>query len=115
MILHRMISPDIEIGIRSGEQASQALRFRGSCYNLVAHQVFEDKLSFQFEDQIFLDICVGYKNSFNFKLRTPSEIHIGQIPPIIVNSYKPLSMSSSGDLDKIYDFIRIHANSYKQK
>ena len=102
LLISRTLSPNIEIGIRSGCGYSiQTLRFQGVCYDFVGYQIFKDRLLYQFADQVFLEIGRGHMNIINYTLKTSSETHIGQISDTIVKTFRPMNMNSK-ELDTIH-------------
>lgn len=97
-IIERMITPDIYIGIQAG--GNQSLRYNSVYYKLISCQEYDNKIIYEFENQVFLEFSKGYDEVIQYTLTTPNEIHIGQITEIIRKTYKDINMDSK-ELDKI--------------
>jgi hypothetical protein len=99
-LIERIITPEITIGIISGPNHYQALKWKGEYFNLEAIQEYDEKIIFQFEGQHFLEIARGFEDIIHYTLTTPSEKKIGQISDTVRKFYKKIGMNSD-ELDKI--------------
>lgn len=99
-LVERMITPEIIIGIISGPNQAQALKWKGEYFILEACQEYDDKIVFQFEGQHFLEISRGFGGILHYTLTSPTEKKIGQISDTVRKFYKKIDMNSD-ELDKI--------------
>jgi hypothetical protein len=99
LIIQRMITPDIYIGIKSTE-GKQALKLKNEYYLLEGYQEYPEKIIFQFEGQHFLEFTRGLGDNIHYTLTSPNEKQIGQVNDTIRKFYKKISMNSD-ELDKI--------------
>ena len=102
----------IGIGIKKPDQTQislQAIRvgdYTNKYYRLLQFTENENRLKYDFEDDVTLtlikdqnDIILGFTNLKEDKFITT------KVDPIIINWFKPISLSSN-EFDKIYDFFK---------
>jgi hypothetical protein len=99
-LIERMITPEITIGIISGPNQTQGLKWNGQYFPLEAVQEYDEKIVLQFEGQHFLEIARGFEGILHYTLTSPSEKKIGQISDTVRKFYKKIGMNSD-ELDKI--------------
>jgi hypothetical protein len=102
-LIERMITPDIYFGVLSG--GIQGLRWREGYYKLVTCQEYDDRIVYQFEDQVFLEFSRGFNDTIQYTIQFKEEKQIGQIHDTVRKTYKDIGMDSE-ELDKIIRLLK---------